>query len=129
MATDFGGGRKGGGLPLGVLAIVVVAALGAGLWFWTVPRWEAEARHWTVKGPPCRELTAQQYQAAAAGGPRLQIDDFDDVDFGRAYGHVSCADIHDDGGRGFGMHAVCEFSSPTRVVVRRAISRPNRASR
>lgn len=118
MARDYGGSSKGGGLPIGLLAVVVVAALAGGLWFWSVPRWEAEAAHWTVKGPPCRELTAQQFQAADAGGPQLQIDRFDEMDIGRAYGHVSCADIHDDGGHGFGQHAVCQFSSPTRVVVR-----------
>jgi hypothetical protein len=106
---------------MGLLAVVVVVALAAGLWFWTVPRWEAEAKHWMVQGPPCRQLTAGQFQAASADGP-MQVDNFDDIDFGRAYGHVSCADIHDDGGHGWGQHAVCQFSSPTRVVVRTARS-------
>lgn len=117
MSRDFGGGRKRGGLPLGLLAIAGVAAIGTGLWFWTVPRWEAEASRWTVKGPPCKELSAAEFQAASADGP-MQVDAFDDIDFGRAYGHVSCSDIHDDGGRGWGQHPVCQFSSPTRVVVR-----------
>lgn len=120
MARDYGGSRKGGGFPIGIAAVLVVVLLAAGLWFWSVPRWTAEASHWTVKGPPCRQVTAQQFEAASVGGPELQVDTFDDISFGRAYGHVSCADIHDDGGHGFGQHAVCQFSSPTRVVVRSA---------
>lgn len=117
MARDYGGASKSGGFPIGIAAIVIVALLAGGLWFWSVPRWEAEAKHWTIKGPPCRQLSAEQFLAANADGPKLQVDSFDDIGFGRAYGHVSCADIHDDGGHGFGQHAVCQFSSPTRVAV------------
>ena len=43
------------------------------------------------------------------------------VSFGRALGHVSCAEIRYDGGRAlFGGYPVCQFTSPAVLEVRTA---------
>lgn len=119
MTADFGERRKRSEFPFGVAAGVVIALLAGGLWYaWEQRAWVTEASHWAVEGRPCRQVTAQQFQSAAAGGPAPMTDTFDTVQFTRAYGHLSCNEVHDDDGWGLGVHVVCQFSSPTRMSVR-----------
>jgi hypothetical protein len=76
----------------------------------------ADAKAWTIEGPPCPQLSP----ADAARWPYRPKQDFDyaGVNFGYVYGHVACMQIHDDGGRSmFHGHAVCQFTSPASVAV------------
>ena len=101
-------------LVLGLAGLVAVA--GGLLVFGFMPGWVAEARHWTVQGPPCPQIAKAAFDAQAIENPQSMV--FDDAGFTRAYGHVSCSDIHDRGGRGFGMVGVCQFSGPGALAVR-----------
>lgn len=119
MARDYTH-HMGGGVPLGALAAILVVILAAGAfgWAWTdgAPQRLADAKQWTVKGPPCAPVSRQAFEArGVATRERL---DYADIKFDRAYGHVSCAQIYDQGGRGFLKDTVCEFSSPTALIVR-----------
>ena len=38
--------------------------------------------------------------------------------FARRFGHMSCAMITNDGGRGLGTFPVCQFTSPASLLVR-----------
>jgi hypothetical protein len=119
MTADFGERRKRSEFPFGVAAGVLVVLLAGGLWYaWEQHGWVEEARHWTVQGPPCRQVSAEQFQAGVAGGPPLMADSFNGVQVARAFGHLSCADVHDGDGWGLATHTVCQFSSPTWMTVR-----------
>ena len=43
--------------------------------------------------------------------------DYDGVTLGRVAGDVSCSDVKDDGGKGFGTDKVCQFTSPATLTV------------
>lgn len=75
----------------------------------------ADARAWTIEGPPCLQLpiaeTVRQPAAAKAFG-------YADAGFAYAYGHVACAEIHENGGKSlFRGYPVCQFTSPGVVIV------------
>ena len=75
----------------------------------------AEAKAWTIEGPPCPRLplaeTARQPVATKTFG-------YAGAGFAYAYGHVACAQIHADGGKSlFRGYPVCQFTSPGVVVV------------
>lgn len=75
----------------------------------------AEAKAWTIEGPPCPRLplteTARQPAATRTFG-------YAGAGFAYAYGHVACAQIHADGGRSlFRGYPVCQFTSPGVVMV------------
>jgi hypothetical protein len=113
MTTDFGGRRRRRGVPVPALILVALAALAAffvGDWLIHRPANIQKAQAWAIKGPPCQPLSAQAYQAQAI----KVTEHFDDdgVTFGRAGGHVSCEDIVNDGGRGFGSYTECQFTGP-----------------
>lgn len=79
-------------------------------------QWVAEAKAWTIAGPPCPTRPA----AAADPWPYGRQPDFGyaGANFRYAYGHVACLEIHDDGGRSATQgHAVCQFTSPAMVAV------------
>jgi hypothetical protein len=76
-----------------------------------------DAKAWTIDGPPCPQLPPAQ----AARWPYQPKEGFDyaGVEMGFVYGHVACAQIHDDGGRSlFRGHVVCQFTSPASISVR-----------
>jgi len=79
----------------------------------------AEAKGWTIVGPPCPGLSRRAYLANlhAADLRVARAFNFDGVRFARAYGDVSCEEIHDDGGQGPGVHPVCQFTSPAALEV------------
>jgi hypothetical protein len=97
---------------LALLAIIVVALVAGGFWAWNrhVEMAVAEAQAWTIKGPPCPALTKQAYLAGAVHA--TQSTQLGDITFERAFGHVSCNFIANDGGRGVGDYPVCQFTSP-----------------
>jgi hypothetical protein len=69
-----------------------------------------------VQGPPCAATTKAALDAA--GVELRETNVIDQVQFARAFGHVSCTDVRDHGGRGFGSVNVCQFSSPRALSVR-----------
>lgn len=75
----------------------------------------AEAKAWSIDGPPCPQLpiteTVRQPTATRSFG-------YAGAGFAYAYGHVACADIHEDGGRSMLRgYPVCQFTSPGVVIV------------
>lgn len=118
MATrDFGQRRSGRGFSLGwgLFGLVLVAAAVAALWWQRQSQGVADYRHWVVKGPPCAATSKAALDAA--GVELRETNVIDQVRFDRAFGHVSCTDVHDKGGRGFGVVSVCQFSSPQALGV------------
>lgn len=109
--------RRIGAMWLILLAVIVAALIPAGIWSWRrhIELATAEARAWTIAGPPCPTLTRQAYEAGPVRAT-LQVQ-LGDISFDRAYGHVSCNFIAYDGGRGFGDYPVCQFTSPAVVHV------------
>jgi hypothetical protein len=113
MASDFGGGARKKSLPVvPIVAILVLAVAAAVFAGWWLPRSRevAKAQAWTFTGPPCPTATAQAF-AASVVQPRESFE-FADVTFARGYGHASCEQITNDGGKGFGTHPVCQFTAP-----------------
>lgn len=115
---DYGQRTKRKSFSLGwtLFGVVLVAAAVGGLWWQRQVKSVAEFQHWVIQGPPC----APSSKAAldAAGVTLKDSNVIDQVEFTRAYGHVSCTDVHDNGGRGFGSVNVCQFSSPRGLKVR-----------
>ena len=119
MARDYGArrasrrSRAGLVVGVGVLLVVVIAASVV----FIVQRGQAiaEAQDWAITGPPCPTTTAAAYAANLQHAPISS--DFNGVTFGREFGHVSCSAIVNDGGRGFGTFAECQFTSPDQLKV------------
>ena len=117
--TDYGGGkgkRSGPGGPVIVIgAIVLVIAFLVGSWLWHRPRDIQKAETWAITGPPCPQVSPQAFEAQPVRIHEKFEDD--DITFGRGYGHVSCDEIVNDGGRGFGTFTECQFTSPGAIQV------------
>ncbi|HEY5410431.1 MAG TPA: hypothetical protein VIJ94_06865 [Caulobacteraceae bacterium] len=119
MAHDFGGARrrrKSIAVPVLVLgAVALVVAYLAGSWVWHRPREIRKAQAWAISGAACQQVSAQAFAAQP-----VQIHarfENNDITFGRGYGHVSCDDITNDGGRGYGTFTECQFNSPGALEV------------
>ena len=81
----------------------------------------AEAKAWTITGPPCPQLpiseTVRQPTAIKSFG-------YAGSGFAYAYGHVACAQIHADGGRAWVRgYPVCQFTSPGVLIVETGANR------
>jgi hypothetical protein len=118
--ADFGGGAsrpRGNGSPWPVVALAIgmTIAVVVGTFVQQQPHNIAEARRWTITGPPCPTADARAF-AGSVVVSGLQFA-YDDVTFVRGNGHVYCDEIHDDGGRGFGSHPVCQFTGPVALKV------------
>jgi hypothetical protein len=70
----------------------------------------ADAREWTVSGPPCPSATAASL--AAAGEAATQLTTYYGARFGRTHGAVRCREIGYDDGRSGEDFPVCEFDHP-----------------
>ena len=118
MTQDYGAGRAPKGIGLSVIvagAIVLIVAFVVGDWLWHRPAGMRKAQEWAITGPPCPQVSAQAFQAQPV---RIhERFENDDITFGRGYGHVSCDDIVNDGGRGFGTFTECQFTSPGAIEV------------
>lgn len=112
--SDYGMRKKSKGargLWIGLAVFLVIAVVIGYLAIGKLqPQWVAEARAWTVKGPPCPTVSAAAFKSG--GAPINETFEYDDVVFARAFGIASCAQIHDHGGVGFGRTSICQFSSP-----------------
>jgi len=117
--TDYGSGRRrrsGPSAPvIAIAAVVLVVAFVVGNWVWHRPGEIRKAEAWAISGPPCQRVTDQAFQAQ----PVRIHERFEDegITFGRGYGHVSCEEIVNDGGRGFGTFTECQFTSPGAIQV------------
>ena len=119
MSNDYGAGKRrrvGPSAPVIIgVGVVLAIALAIGLWFLHRPEDIRKAQQWAISGPPCPQVSAQAFQTQPV---RIheQFED-NDVKFGRGYGHVSCDDIKEDGGKGFGSFTECQFTSPGALQV------------
>ena len=75
----------------------------------------ANARAWTVSGPPCARTTTAAL--AALGYDVRQVVSLPGARFTRAHGEATCTTIGYDGGRSDSEFPVCEFNHPGGVVV------------
>ncbi len=119
MTADYGGGkrqRKGPGIALVVVvAVVLIAAFMVPTWLWRRAGDIREAQLWAIGGPPCPAVSRQAFEAQP---DKVQFRfTNDEISFGRAHGHVSCNDIVNDGGRGFGRFTECQFNTPGALQV------------
>ena len=101
-------------------AMVFVVAIVAGFLFVnsTYHREKSieEANYWTIRGSPCVQLSRDQFAASRAQTPRSF--EFLGIIFSRFSGHVSCAEIKSDGGRGWRSQIVCQFTSPKALRIK-----------
>jgi hypothetical protein len=79
----------------------------------------ADAKAWTIAGPPCPHPAANAYVAdlEASHMHASRAFEFMGVTFARSFGHVSCAEIHANGGRSDATYPVCQFTSPGALEV------------
>lgn len=103
-----------GHIAVGVCLGIGVVAAGAGLYLRHQSQ-AAEAAAWAPSGPPCPTETKAAYLAADT--PASHVFVYDDVHYARAYGLVACNEVVDRTGHSLGKIAVCNFNSPTHLVV------------
>lgn len=102
-------------------AIVAVVGLGIATTIITVTYLKDRAAHiatakaWDIQGPACPPLSAAEWGAKHYRAAK--VFDYDGVAIGRAAGNASCSDVHTDGGKGFGVRKVCQFTSPGQLTV------------
>ncbi len=117
MVEDYGARRvRQIGLKrvlIGCGALVAIAVLG--IWLARLPQAVTRARAWAISGPPCQTQPRRVFDASVVK-PREAFE-FDDVTFIRGYGHASCTEIVNDGGRGIGTFPECQFTSPAVLQV------------
>jgi hypothetical protein len=103
-----------GGVMIGVCAMIAVVCA-VGLWVWHRQSQIEEAQAWAPPGPACPTMTRQAYQAL--GTVASHQSGYEGVRFARAYGAVGCNQIASHGGKGPGKISVCQFNSPTTLIV------------
>jgi hypothetical protein len=106
------------GLAHVIGAVVVVGAAALVVAFQAVRDRNASivlARAWEVRGPACPAMSQTEFGARRETAPKTF--DYDGVTLGRVAGDVSCSDVKDNGGRGFGTDKVCQFTSPATLTV------------
>lgn len=116
-ARDFGAVRRYG-LAHVIGAVVVVGAAALLVTSQGVRDRNASialARKWDVQGPPCPAMSEAEFQAKHQAAPKTF--DYDGTTLGRVAGDVSCSDVKDNGGKGFGTDKVCQFTSPAALTV------------
>jgi hypothetical protein len=117
MPLDYGAQRKPRrGVVIISGAILGILAIGA-LILTTLHDREAriaEAKAWTVRGPPCAPGAGVAWDAADAPP---QIVDFGKARFVRGHGATRCAEIGYDGGRSDDVFPVCQFDHPGRLEI------------
>jgi len=117
MALDYGARRKPRrGVVIISGAVLAVLAIGALILVTAHDRQTriAEAKAWTVSGPPCARVAGVAWDAADAP---LQIVDFGKARFARAHGATRCNEIGYDGGRSDDVFPVCQFDHPGRLEI------------
>ncbi len=116
MALDYGARRKPRrGVMIIAGAALAVVGVGALVLVGAHDRQAriAEAKAWTVTGPPCAGGTGRAWDADAPP----QIVDFGKARFARAHGAIRCAEIGYDGGRSDDVFPICQFDHPGRLEI------------
>lgn len=116
-ARGFGAVRRYG-LAHVIGAVVVVGAAALLITFQGVRDRNASialARKWDIQGPPCPAMSEAEFRAKHQAAPKTF--DYDGITLGRVAGDVSCSDVKDNGGKGFGTDKVCQFTSPAALTV------------
>lgn len=75
-----------------------------------------DAKAWTITGPPCPTEAKDVFLQPHKKGPKRV--DYEDVTIFRRFGHISCAPIYENGGRGRRFYPVCQFTGPGELLVR-----------
>lgn len=115
-------GRRSAAAPawlwptLGVAATALLGASLTGRYLSIRNERIADARAWTILGPPCPTITEAELTHELGKGFRSF--DYGDVTFSRRDGDVECAPVYYDGGRGDAFYPVCQFSGPGDLRVR-----------
>jgi hypothetical protein len=73
------------------------------------------AREWTIEGPACPSLTRAQFEARGLKVRRGTV--YEDAEFYREFGHMSCSGLRDGAGWGTALYPVCQFTSPRALKV------------
>lgn len=120
MSLDYGIRSKGKRLPL-IPIVIGVGLLVCGGYLLVTHLYHrnqaiARAEAWEVAAPPCPTTTAATFKTEI--GRRGKPMEFYGVKFLRKYGYADCGTVADSRQFGFGMHAVCAFSSPAVLQVR-----------
>src|SRR5579872_7519331 len=111
-ARDYGAVRRYG---MATVIVSVMAVSGAAAFFaYDILRARhadiATAAAWDIKGAACAQLTLAQWNAK-----HLKVREATNYDgrmIGRWSGDVSCSDVKDHGGAGFGTDRICQFTNP-----------------
>jgi len=102
-----------------VIGAVLVVAAGTGYFGYEALRTRnaniATANAWDIKGPPCTQLTAQQWSARHLKA--RETFDYDGRKISRWSGDANCNDVHDKGGGGLFVDRICQFTNPTNLMV------------
>src|SRR5512143_566176 len=116
-ARDYGAVRRYGMAHAIGAVLVITAAIGMITFQFVRDRNAniATAKAWDIQGPACPELSDAEWIAKHEKAPKTF--DYDGVRLGRWSGDASCSDVHDKGGRGFGIDKVCQFTSPLTLSV------------
>lgn len=73
------------------------------------------ARELAIDGPPCEQLTREQFAARGLKAPKGTI--YEDARFFRQFGHMSCSALRHGAGWGTAVYPVCQFTSPKALKV------------
>ena len=76
------------------------------------------AREAAVEAPPCPEVTRAQFEARRL--KRFKATLYEDVVFGRQFGHMDCSALRYGGGWGTSTYPVCQFTGPGLLSVKTA---------
>jgi hypothetical protein len=98
-----------------LVAVLAAGGVGGALWWRHRQADIADARAWTVIGPPCPAVDratflAQPYEAR-------QAFETDGIRWARSSAVVECQTIRSDGGVGGEVYPVCQFSSPRALQI------------
>lgn len=94
------------GLPLGLTAKDYLGEREAAL---------TRAREWAIDGPPCAQLTRGEFEARGLRAPKGTI--YEDAQFYRQFGHMTCSGLRYGAGWGTAVYPVCQFTSPKALKV------------
>ena len=104
-----------------VIAIVAVGAVGFPLGVATRGYLDNRddaltlAREWAIDGPPCEPLTRAQFEARGLRLTKGTV--YEDAQFYRRFGHMSCSGLRYGAGWGTSLYPVCQFTGPHALKV------------
>lgn len=70
---------------------------------------------WAIEGPPCERLTKAQFEARGLKVTKGTV--YEDAQFFRQFGHMSCSGLRYGAGWGTELYPVCQFTSPKALKV------------